>query len=308
MNMILRSRLLNGAAAALGSGIMAGLLAIVAPAAHGQIFVGVYNNSTLREYAYDGTYTQFAAYPDVNSPYGIAFDGAGALYTSALILGSQGKINKFAPDGTATQFAITPLGPRDMDFGPDGKLYVAIQDGTIWRYGTDGSGTLFASGLANPTSLAFDSAGDLFVTCYGSKSIAKITSAGAVSTFVSTGSSTPYYAAFDSSDRLYVSFGAENIIRRYTTDGTATTFATTFLNGPSQLAFDPSGNLWVSNYGNGALVYFTPDGTGTQFTIVMANSSGGLAFAPVPEPATFAALAGLAALLVAQWRRRARAA
>lgn len=112
MKTIVRSRLLRRAAAALGSGILASARALAAPAARGPIFISVYNNSTVRECAYDGTYTPFAASPDVNSPIGLAVADTGFLYTTALILGSQGKIDKFARRSAPRRAVAAARGPR----------------------------------------------------------------------------------------------------------------------------------------------------------------------------------------------------
>ena len=78
----------------------------------------------------------------MTSPYGLAWGPDGNLYVAATdkfalegVTGFYGRIMYFSPDGEylgdyvehADYFALTDSGPRDIDFGPDGNLYVTNQ-------------------------------------------------------------------------------------------------------------------------------------------------------------------------------------
>lgn len=122
------------------------------------------------------------------SPLGLAFQpGTGLLYTSRL-----GGVDRLVDadgdglfEGREKVLDGLPVGRHstdDVEFGPDGKLYVgtgSVDDmgesgqspahqAAILRVNPDGSGLeLYASGLRNPYGLAFDAGGQLWATDNG---------------------------------------------------------------------------------------------------------------------------------------------
>ncbi|MCB8942183.1 MAG: PQQ-dependent sugar dehydrogenase [Ardenticatenaceae bacterium] len=66
---------------------------------------------------------------------------------------------------TASYFAHLEGNPTSMTFGPDGRLYVAMQAGTIYALDADGRSTVYASGFNTPTGIAFQpGTNNLFVS------------------------------------------------------------------------------------------------------------------------------------------------
>ncbi len=60
------------------------------------------------------------------------------------------------PQGfTDTYFAQLPGNPTSITFGPDGRLYVAVQAGTIYALNQSGTSTVYATGFNTPTGIAF---------------------------------------------------------------------------------------------------------------------------------------------------------
>jgi DNA-binding beta-propeller fold protein YncE len=95
----------------------------------------VYNAGVIYEYASNGTRSAFAT--GLDSPIGLAFDSSGNLYV-ANSGGSGGSIEKFAPNGSSTIFALgtNPQGlngPYGLAFDQVGNLYEADEAiGYIW--------------------------------------------------------------------------------------------------------------------------------------------------------------------------------
>ena len=56
---------------------------------------------------------------------------------------------------TASYFAHLDGHPTSLTFGPDGRLYVALQEGDIVALDESGNSTLYASGFDTPTGIAF---------------------------------------------------------------------------------------------------------------------------------------------------------
>ncbi len=169
---------------------------------------------------------------------GMAFDGAGNLFVAA-----NGRILKFAPDGTQTAFPSSARSVWPLAFGRLGQLYAGVNPvgpGSIVKIAPDGSSSTFVTlpTSNSATGLAFDAAGNLFVK-YGS-AILRITPAGSISTFA-TGNFT-YPLAFDGQGNLFAALNAYNAsepaIVKFTDSGTSTTFSLGPMS-PSAFAFEP---------------------------------------------------------------------
>ena len=52
-------------------------------------------------------------------------------------------------------FAQVPGNPTSITFGPDGRLYVAVQAGIIYALNQSGTSTVYATGFNTPTGIAF---------------------------------------------------------------------------------------------------------------------------------------------------------
>jgi len=107
------------------------------------------------------TPSTFASLGNLNTATGLAFDSAGNLFEAQQ--GFSGTINKFAPNGSETNFANTANNPVGLAFDSAGNLFDTESNGTINKF-TNTGGTLsntssvFASSLSNPQDLAFQPA------------------------------------------------------------------------------------------------------------------------------------------------------
>jgi sugar lactone lactonase YvrE len=170
----------------------------------------------------------------LDTPRGLAFDGAGNLYQSDA---GSGKIYKYTPSGARSTFASGLGWPMSLAFDGAGNLYEADWDsGKIYKFATNGAKSTFVSGLMGPWGLAFDSAGNLYETDFYGSAINKFTTNGAQSTFAS-GLSEPEGLAFDSAGNLYEADPGSGNIYEFT-NGTQITFADG-LNNPAALAVQP---------------------------------------------------------------------
>jgi sugar lactone lactonase YvrE len=271
----------------------------------------------------DGPGTVFAS-SGLSAPEGLSFDGSGNLYVAN---SGSGYISNYNSSGALINGQFASIGASGtyaigLAFDSSGNLYVADTYGAISKVGPGGgTPTTFVptAGLNGPIGLAFDTSGTLYVSngfsTATTTSISKVTPTGVVTPLsLSSPIGSPYGLAFDSSGNLYVSnigsvynAGQTSAIYEVTPSGTVSTFINggAGLNDPTGLAFDSSGNLYVANYGSNTISEYS--GTGTLINSSFAsgfNDPEFLAFSTVPEPSTFALLAGIAALGFVGWRRR----
>jgi uncharacterized delta-60 repeat protein len=175
-----------------------------------------------------------------------------------------------APGASVT--SVTQIAPND---GTTFEVQAtATGDGTIvagipvsgFTFTTAGFASLFGfpSGTL-PNAMVKDSLGNFYVMSTTSKTIHKITSAGAVGYFGTT-STTPNALAIDSANNLYTA-NSDGSIRKITSTGYASALGTAGTN-PSDLVVDASGNVYVSNFGSNNISKITPTGTASVFATV----------------------------------------
>ncbi len=196
----------------------------------------------------------------------------------------------YVPDGyVATNvFSSALVAPWDLDFGPDGDLYIAEFTGSrVSKLTSDGSLSTYVeipeSFRGHAISIAFNSSGDLYVVInrLEGDGILKIFPNQTVTTFANSFSSYTELSgglgqlAIGPSGDIFVT-GADKIFR-ITPDGVVTTFASG-LSFPSDLEFGPSGDLFVLGSG-GEIKRIMPNGTKTVFVPRFSNSNEFLYFA-----------------------------
>ena len=160
---------------------------------------------------------------------GMTFDAAGNLYVADVSAG----VYKVLPGGSASLWATGISYPRDVAFNGSGVLFSAggYNPMSMYSITSGGSATRFAtvSAMAGFSSIGFDSAGNAYVSSAPSSTIYKVTSGGAVTTFL-----TGYSASaleVDGSDNIYFVAGSTMYVA--TSAGVVTTFATGFSNATS---------------------------------------------------------------------------
>ena len=154
----------------------------------------------------------------LNSPYGLVFDGTGNLYIADL---GNARVRRVTPDGTITTVAGAGnemIAPRNLALDGHGGIYISDFGGQrILRLGSDGSlttvagtgvqgyspdGTLaLAAQLAYPTGLAVDRQGALYIADSQNHWIRKVVN-GVISSF--TRAATPTSLVFDGLGSLYI--------------------------------------------------------------------------------------------------------
>lgn len=211
--------------------------------------------------------SRFATLPagQPGHPEGIAADAAGNIYAASFDFSGVNNIYVFGRNGKLTQtIGLTGHVPLGMQFGPDGKLYVA-DFGTgsvlqIARPGTAITRTYPVCAGAGTTcglnAIAFDSTGRLYVSdSFGGNIFTVDRASGAVATYVTDERLRPAPAphgfpgfganglAFKGSD-LFVANTADDRILKIDAAKNITPF-TESINGADGITFDSSGRLWV---------------------------------------------------------------
>jgi DNA-binding beta-propeller fold protein YncE len=170
----------------------------------------------------------------LNSPTGVAVDGAGNVYLA--------------------------------DFGNNAiKKWMAVNNNVT---------TLVSSGLHYPQGVAVDTAGNVYFADSGNKAIKKWTAAnGTVATLVSSGLNDPTGAAVDGADNVYIADFGNNAIKKWTaTNNTVTTLVSSGLSSPYGVAVDGAGNVYITDSGNNAIKKWTA-ASGALTTLVSSGLS-----------------------------------
>jgi len=225
----------------------------------------------------------------LNSPQGVAVDGAGNVYVSDTF---NNVVRRVAKNGTITTFA------------GNGQA------------GSNGDGSAAASAQLNsPQGLALDSAGNLYIADTGNAKVRRVTSDGKIATYAGNGTAgyggdgasatsaqlnTPSGVAVDSAGNLFIADFSNHRVRLVSPTGTITTVAGTGVQGysgdgglaanaqlfsPEGVGVDPSGNLLIADTGNSVIRKVT---AGAISTIA---GNGIIGFAGDGGPATRAQLA-----------------
>ncbi len=297
--------------------------------------------SDLRRFDDSGGFvSEFATFPTVANPGGLAFGTDGDLFVvSADNTGRAVNVVRF--DGTTYSskgaFAtggpgFANLGPGflSLAFGPSGDLFVTASNpglgvGQVLRYDgvTGASLGVFTSGgaLALPYDLTFGPGGDLFVSSGSTNQVLRYDGGNGnyLGVFASGGGlSSPIGLAFGTDGDLFVSSLGTRQVLRY--DGGTGAFEGVFipsgvggLVGPYDLAFGPAGDLFVVDANQsyvkrydgvtgGFVSDFTPGGALIHPTFLAFNPSD--VSEAVPEPTSLTLLGSGSLGLLALLRRR----
>lgn len=274
--------------------------------AQGNVYVSDSFNHVIRKITAAGVVSTFAGTGELGfnggttatakfySPQGIAVDAANNIYVAdqgnnAIYKITQaGAVTILAGNGTAgatngTGTAATFNAPQGLAADAQGSVYVADRNNHRIRKITPAGlvATMAGTGAASyvngegasatfnrPTGVAVDAQGNVYVADQNNYAIRKITSAGAVSTFV--GSSlianllnTPAGIALDAQNNLYITDQSGRILKitntnvLYTLAGKANTSGfldgtktTALFSSPVGIAVDANKNLYVADYNN----------------------------------------------------------
>lgn len=296
-----------------------GLLGLLASALSAQtLYVSMNGSGSVKTVTSTGTVNSPSFATGVTAPKGLTFDSSGNLYVVENINGTlTSVITRITPDGTKSTYATGLQRPIDLAFDTGGNLFVTDYVGNghtsnaIMKVAPGGgAASTFVSGsqLNSPYGLAINSSGTLFVSNVGDGSISQIATNGTVSTFLAASTfNQPNDLTFDSSGNLFVaSFGNGAISK--VTGTTVSSFGT--VSNAVGLAINPvTGSIMVASQGGSSVYEIGVAGGGsTQFAYFGGDSPQYLAYSPsaIPEPSTYAALAGAAMLALAVWRRRRR--
>ena len=246
----------------------------------GNVFVGDYNNHTVRKITTSGVVSTFAGKgAGVGSTDG---SGADARFNGVIDVATDSFGNVYAAD--ANNYTIRKISASGL---------VSTFAGASGVPGTaDGRGSEIR--FVSPGGVAIDNNNNLYVVDNSSGTIRKIPTTGSnagVSSTIASGFNAPRGMAVDIVGNIYVADRNNHNIRKITPDGTLSTFAGTGSPGSSDgkgvaasftnpwgVATDSLGNVYVTDNGNQTIRKITPAGevkTLAGEVGVAGNSDGG---------------------------------
>ncbi len=247
----------------------------------GDVFVGDYNNCTIRKITPAAVVSTYAGTPGAHG----AKNGSRAQATFTLPQG-------VAVDKTGNIYIADSYNDLIREISVKGVVTtLAGQTGIIGS--ADGMNATFSS----PTGVAVDNSGNVYVADQGNNLIRKITPNGFVSTLAGTAGATgsangmnatfnvPTAIALDNSQNIYVADAGNNLIRRVTPAGLVSTFAgsgTTGIvdgqgpaasfNHPTGIAIDDNSVMYIADEHNNVVRKIDLNGNVT--TLAGSGSAG----------------------------------
>ena len=284
-------------------------LGMLCPRARAQIYVAEFGSGSIGEFNTDGTTVNASLVTGLNGAGSVAVGGSDLFATNAF----GGTVGEYDAATGATVNAALITGPggfADPNFVTvaGSNVYVTNEStGTIGEYTTGGAtvNAALVSGLNSPFGLAV-SGSDLWVANGGVIGEYDATTGAAVATALVSGFTNPIGVAVFGSD-LYVTDAAAGTIGEFNafTGAAINASLVSGLNSPVSVAV-LGADLFVSNQGAGTIgEYDATTGAVVNAALVTGLSGpSGLTVAGVPEPSSWAALAGLTGLGFALLRRR----
>jgi DNA-binding beta-propeller fold protein YncE len=189
----------------------------------------------------------------LNTPYGVAADGAGNVY-----IADSG--NDAILKWTASQDAVSrlvylePNYPQAVAVDGAGNVYFANSGNSAIEEWTEANGnviTLVSNGLSSPSGLAVDGAGNVYIADTFNNAIKKWAVANnTVITLVSNGLSNPFGVAVDIAGNVYFADTGNNAVKEWTAENSNVITLVTGLNDPQGVAVDGAGNVYIADSDN----------------------------------------------------------
>jgi len=195
----------------------------------------------------------------------------------------------------------------------DGHFFIPkTYSGIVMEYDANGNFVSnFITGVSNHIDeLAFDASGNLYIAQDNAGKVLKYSPTGAFLGDFLSGLSSPSGIAFDVQGNAYVTqwyYGSSGLsVWKWDHNTHA---LSPFIQGLygyiyGGLEIDADGNVYLSQYDAGTILKFNSSGTYLGVFISGLSEPEGLAISPIPEPATYAMMAGLGSLGVSMMLKK----
>lgn len=267
-----------------------------------------------------------AHYVTLDGATGVAVSSSGTLYAATPSSTDYGTAvmsyatSQASPAGTPFVTYIDDnslVNPAGLALSASGSLYIAEKSaGTILVYNSSGTrtATLGDMSLGTPDTLVFDSTGNLYVSDVGNGNVLRYS--GGTFTQINTNPISGLSQgglALGTDGNLYVSSSSALLRVNLSTGATEVVqdFSSSLFQ-PGALAIASDGSLYLSGFdgdtAQGEVFKYTANGTGTGSLLINLGSGAYPAYltlaTAVPEPSTWALIAGAVILPVVIVRRR----
>jgi sugar lactone lactonase YvrE len=184
----------------------------------------------------------------LNSPNGVAIDGAGNVYIADF---SSHRVLKVAPGGAQTEVGKGLRFPSAVAVDGGGNVYIADygNNRVIKIAAANGAHIAVGSGLKLPYGVAVDGADNVYIADYQNDRVVKVSPFG-VQTQFAVGLNFPTAVAVDAAGTVFVADQNNQRVLQYAANGAPPATVGTGLSRPQAVAVDATGDIFIADTGN----------------------------------------------------------
>jgi sugar lactone lactonase YvrE len=204
----------------------------------------------------------------LNSPEGVAVDGAGIVYVSEE---GNNTVAQWSPASNTVSTVVSSglTHPAGVAIDQTTNIYTVDGDNTAkeWVAATKAGATL-VTGLSSPNGVAVDGFGNLYIGDTFNNVVKKWSVGISATNTLVSGLEEPYGVAVDGAGNVYfVNTKLSEVQEWLVANTNVTTLASSGLNQPRGLAVDAAGNVFFADTQNNAVKEWSP-ATGSMTTLV----------------------------------------
>lgn len=204
----------------------------------------------------------------VNTPNGVAVDGAGTLYAANY---SNSTVTEYPVGRIVPSVTLAGLSnPVGVAVNAAGTLFVAHAGNsqvTEYPAGSTSPSVTLTNGISNPRGAAVDAASTLYIANAGNSTVTEYLAGSTAPSVTLTGLNYPVDVAVDAAGTLYLVNNGGTVTEYPAGSSSPSVTITNGLIRPLGAAVDASGTLYIANNGNGTMTEYPAGSTSASVTL-----------------------------------------